>query len=57
LANNENPEVLKQICEKNYIAGDHVVIQGVAHLEEDVQSSDPTKKEEFMDAHGLLLEL
>jgi hypothetical protein len=57
LTNEENPELLKQICEKNNIVGEHKVIQGIAHLEEDVPSNDPTKKEEFMDAHGLLLEL
>jgi len=33
------------------------VLQGIAYLEEDVVSKDPTKKDEFMDAHGLLLEL
>lgn len=33
------------------------VIQGVAYLEEDIVSKDPTKKDEFLDAHGLLLEL
>lgn len=57
LLNEENPELLKQICEKNNIVGEHKVIQGIAHLEEDIISKDPTKKEEFMDAHGLLLEL
>jgi len=48
---------LKQICEKNFVVGEHKVIQGIAHLEEDIPSNDPIKKEEFMDAHGLLLEL
>lgn len=33
------------------------MLQGIAYLEEDVVSKDPTKKDEFMDAHGLLLEL
>lgn len=49
--------MLKQICEKNFVVGEHQVIQGIAHLEEDVPSNDPTMKAEFMDAHGLLLEL
>jgi hypothetical protein len=35
LNNNENPELLKQICEKNFVVGEHKVIQGIAHLEED----------------------
>ena len=33
------------------------MLQGIAYLEEDVVSKYPTKKDEFMDAHGLLLEL
>lgn len=32
-------------------------MQGIAYLEEDIVSKDPTKKDEFLDAHGLLLEL
>lgn len=57
LINEENPDLLKQICEKYAVVGEHKIIQGIAHLEEDQPSNDPIKKEEFMDAHGLLLEL
>jgi len=32
-------------------------LTGIAYLEEDIVSKDPTKKDEYMDAHGLLLEL
>jgi len=39
------------------VIGEAKVLQGIAYLEEDVVSKDPTKKDEFMDAHGLLLEL
>jgi hypothetical protein len=53
----ENPELLKAISDKHLIVGEQKVLQGIAYLEEDVVSKDPTKKDEFMDAHGLLLEL
>lgn len=53
----ENAELLKTICEKNHVVGDQKVLQGIAYLEEDIFSKDPTKQDEFMDAHGLLLEL
>jgi hypothetical protein len=43
--------------EKYMVVGESKVLQGIAYLEEDVVSKDPTKKDEFMDAHGLLLEL
>lgn len=33
------------------------MLQGIAYLEEDIVSKDLTKKDEYMDAHGLLLEL
>lgn len=49
--------MLKAISEKHLIVGEQKVLQGIAYLEEDVVSKDPTKKDEFMDAHGLLLEL
>lgn len=37
--------------------GEQKVLQGIAYLEEDIVSKDHTKMDEFMDAHGLLLEL
>jgi hypothetical protein len=39
------------------VIGEQKVLQGIAYLEEDIVSKDPTKMDEFMDAHGLLLEL
>lgn len=53
----ENPDLLKTIQDKHLVIGEFKVLQGIAYLEEDVVSKDPTKKDEFMDAHGLLLEL
>lgn len=53
----ENGELLKSICEKSLVIGEQKVLQGIAYLEEDIFSKDPTKQDEFMDAHGLLLEL
>jgi len=48
---------LKEICEMHGIIGDQRACVGVAYLEDDHESGDKTKTEEFMDAHGLLLEL
>lgn len=48
---------MKEIFEKHLVIGEHQVLQGIAYLEEDIVSDNPTKKDEFMDAHGLLLEL
>ena len=53
----ENPDLFKTILEKHSVVGEQKFLQGIAYLEEDVVSKDPTKKDEFMDAHGLLLEL
>jgi hypothetical protein len=53
----ENPEILKELAERHLIVGEQKVLQGIAYLEEDVVSKDPTKQDEYMDAHGLLLEL
>lgn len=48
---------MKELAEKHLIVGEQKVLQGIAYLEEDVVSKDPTKQDEYMDAHGLLLEL
>jgi hypothetical protein len=53
----EDEAVKKEIFEKHFVIGEHKVLQGIAYLEEDIVSDNPTKKDEFMDAHGLLLEL
>lgn len=53
----ENPEILKEIQDKHLILGEQKILQGIAYLEEDIVSKDPTKMDEYMDAHGLLLEL
>lgn len=53
----ENEEILKSINEKHLVQEQARVLQGIAYLEEDVVSKDQTKMDEYMDAHGLLLEL
>jgi hypothetical protein len=53
----ENVDLLKEIYERHNVIGEQKVLQGIAYLEEDIVSKDPTKMDEFMDAHGLLLEL
>jgi len=53
----ENKDVQKECLDKHHVVGEVQTLQGIAYLEEDVVSKDPTKKDEFMDAHGLLLEL
>lgn len=56
LSEDENEEAMKQICEQHGILGQPKAIVGIAYLEEE-ENPDKTKHEEFMDAHGLLLEL
>jgi hypothetical protein len=53
----DNKDVQKECLDKFHCVGEVQTLQGIAYLEEDVVSKDPTKKDEFMDAHGLLLEL
>ena len=53
----DNAEIMKEACEKASVVGEVTTVHGIAYLEEDVVSKDPTKKDEYMDAHGLLLEL
>ena len=52
-----NEEVFKSINEKHLMQDQCKLLQGIAYLEEDIVSKDVTKKDEYMDAHGLLLEL
>ena len=53
-----NDDSLQQICESFKIVGDaQKAIIGFAYLDDDNSSNDNTKQAEFLDAHGLLLEL
>ena len=56
LSEDENQATLDEICERHGVIGKPKAIVGVAYLEEE-ENPDKTKHEEFMDAHGLLLEL
>ncbi len=55
--NETNDETLKKICESHLTVGEPKVIVGNAGLEENVEFRDKNKLDEYMDAHGLLLEL
>lgn len=54
---NEDKDAIQAILDTNHVLGEQNTLTGIAYLEEDIVSKDPTKKDEFMDAHGLLLEL
>jgi len=55
--NETNDETLKKICEQRGLVGEPKVIVGNAGLEEGAEFRDKNKLDEYMDAHGLLLEL
>jgi len=55
--NEPNEEILKKICEARGTVGEAKVIVGNAGLEENAEFRDKNKLDEYMDAHGLLLEL
>lgn len=55
--NPPNDETVKKICENKLSIGEPKVVVGNAGLEEDVEFKDKNKLDEYMDAHGLLLEL
>ena len=57
LREEESTEVLKQICEEHGVVGDHIAVIGHAYLDEDDMPKDKIMMHEYMDAHGLLLEL
>jgi len=57
LRDEENDEVLAQICEEHGIVGEQKAIIGVSYLDEDDMPKDKIMMLEHMDAHGLLLEL
>ena len=52
-----NEQTFKQICESKLAIGEFQVLVGNAHLEEDTDTQDKHMMDEYMDAHGLLLEL
>ena len=57
LTEEHNDDSLQQICEHHKIVGTNRAIVGFSYLDDDHDASDLTKMNEFMDAHGLLLEL
>ena len=55
-----NDNMMQQFCEQFGLVNpnkDAVAIIGFSYLEDDMESPDKTRAAEFMDAHGLLLEL
>ena len=56
LDNDENDTVLKEICARHMVVGDVIPCVGLSMLEED-DNEDKVLYNEFMDAHGLLVEL
>jgi hypothetical protein len=55
---NANNDLLKKLCEQHGVMGkETVAVIGFSYLEDDYESPDKTRAAEFMDAHGLLLEL
>ena len=57
LTEEHNEESLQQIAEHHKIVGTQKAIIGFSYLDDDHDAGDLTKMNEFMDAHGLLLEL
>ena len=55
----DNPDegVLEELCQAFKLIPKQKAIVGFSHLDDDAASGDPTKMAEFMDAHGLLLEM
>ena len=57
LENQENPEKLKELCANNFFPVEVKPLVGMSFLDDE---EDPTEKllyDEYMDAHGLLLEI
>ena len=55
----DNPDegVLEEICQHFKLIPKQKAIVGYSHLDDDAAGGDVTKMAEFMDAHGLLLEM
>lgn len=49
--------VLEEVCQAFKLIPKQKAIVGFSHLDDDAASHDVTKMAEFMDAHGLLLEM
>jgi hypothetical protein len=56
LSNEESDDVIKECLEKNFVIGNVKALIGTAFLEED-ENEQEVMYDEYMDAHGLLLEL
>lgn len=57
LTEDHNEDSLAQIAEHHKVVGVQKAIVGFSYLDDDHDAGDLTKMDEFMDAHGLLLEL
>jgi len=59
LTDEPNDATLYKLCEYHNVINPTkcVAVYGFSHLEDDFESPDKTRHAEFMDAHGLLLEL
>ena len=57
LSEKHSEDALAQICEHHKVIGQQKAIIGFSYLDDDHDAGDLTKMNEFMDAHGLLLEL
>ena len=59
LAEDKNDQTVKKLCENHHVVNHEniVAIYGYAYFEDDFESPDRTRFDEYMDAHGLLLEL
>lgn len=52
-----SPESVEHFASNNHVIGDQQAIIGYSYLDDDNQPQDVTKLAEFLDAHGLLLEM
>jgi hypothetical protein len=57
LENEESAEKCQEFCDKNFVTGDCKPLVGLSQVEEDDAGNEAIVFAEFMDAHGLLLEL
>ncbi len=57
LSNEESEEKVTEVVQGYHMVGNVVTLVGISQLDEDEANPDQMMYEEFMDAHGLLLEL
>ena len=57
LEDQENEDKLKEICAAHLYTGDVKPLVGNSYLDDEGEGEDKILYNEFMDAHGLLLEL